>query len=326
LLSRERVECVIDHGRPDRVPIYGWVKANMSEPITRAFGSVEAFEDRYEFDFVHLFGGPGPYEGAGLQAAAAGGPIPPAAALDLPMTDPDCRATYADLLPQIEHHKGARGRWVYVQTPGIFECLNGVFGIEEHLMNLATEPDTMAAIYARQAEWNKRFALNCLDLGIDMIHVSDDWGAQTGLLFSPRTWWRLIHPYHKIVCSEVIAAGGKVSLHSDGNVNAVIDGIVDLGYHVVHPWQESAGMSLADQKARYSDSFVVMGGLDVQTTIGFGRLDFLRSEIERVMRIGADGGLMFCTTHFVQDHCSIEELVMAYDLAFDLARSVCSTA
>ena len=72
-------------------------------------------------------------------------------------------------------------------------------------------------------------------------------------------------------------------------------------------------MSLAEQKARYGARFIVMGGLDVQTTIGFGRLDVLQNEIERVVRLFADGGLLFCTTHFVQDHCSMDELVFAYD-------------
>ncbi len=40
------------------MPIYGWVRANLDEQITEAFGSAEAFEDRYEFDYAHLFGGP----------------------------------------------------------------------------------------------------------------------------------------------------------------------------------------------------------------------------------------------------------------------------
>jgi uroporphyrinogen decarboxylase len=33
-----------------------------------------------------------------------------------------------------------------------------------------------------------------------------------------------------------------------------------------------------------------------------------------------DGGLLFCTTHFVQDHCTIDELTFAYDLVYDLVR------
>ena len=323
MLSRERVQCVIDHRKPDRVPIYGWVRANLEKPITEAYGSVEAFEDHYEFDFAHLFGGPGPYTPEGMRAARQeGGPIDPMRALDLPMTDPHDRSAYQAVVDGVRHHKEQRGRFVYMQTPGIFECLNGVFGIENHLTYLALYPEVLHQVYRRQAEWNREFAMCCLDLGVDMVHVSDDWGAQNGLLFSPRTWWELIYPYHKVTCDAVKARGAYVSLHSDGNVNSVIDGILDLGFDVVHPWQESAGMSLTEYRERYRGRFVVMGGLDVQTTIGFGKWERLRAEIERVMRLFADGGLLFCTTHFVQDHCSMEELRFAFDTVYEMSRSV----
>ena len=324
MLPRERVIKVIRRERPDRIPIYGWVSANLTPPVTEAFGSVAAFEDKYEFDFAHLFGGPGTYTSEALDQlrAAGGGEITPPAALDLVPTDPNNRAAYQDVVDQVRHHKEERGRFVYMQTPGIFEALNGVFGIEPHLMYLLMYPDALHEVYRRQAEWNRAFAMNCLDLGVDMVHVSDDWGAQHSLLFSTDIWWSMIFPYHRITAEAVKKRGAYLSLHSDGNVNAVIDGIMQLGYDVVHPWQESAGMSLAMQKAKYGNRFVVMGGLDVQTTIGFGKLDLLKAEIERVLRMFADGGLLYCTTHFVQDHCSIDELTFAYDTIYRLVREL----
>jgi uroporphyrinogen decarboxylase len=315
MLPRERVIAVIEHRKPDRIPVYGWVRANLEKQITAAFGSIESFEDKYEFDFAHLFGGPGCYDGEMLKSRVAqiGGPIEPAHLLEMPMRDPNTAAAYDGVRKAIDHHKTRRGRFVYVQTPGIFECLNGPFGIENHLMYLGLYPDELKRCYARQAEWNRQFAMNCLDLGVDMVHVSDDWGAQNALLFSPATWWEMIYPYHKVVCDAVKARKAFVSLHSDGNVNAILDGIVKLGYDVVHPFQESAGMDLAIYRRNYAGRFVVMGGLDVQTTIGFGNYDRLRGEIDRLIDMFRDGGLLFCTTHFVQDHCSIEELTFAFD-------------
>lgn len=324
MLSRERVIQVIEHRRPDRIPIYGWVRANLEKEISAAFGSVEAFEDRYEFDFAHLFGGPRPYPGERLQAMRSelGRPIEPGELLDVPLNDPDDMGTYADIAAGILHHKEERGRFVYVQTPGIFECLNGPFGIENHLAYLLLYEDELHQVYRRQCEWNQHFAHNCIDLGVDMVHISDDWGQQHGLLFNPAVWWRLIQPYHAPTCRAVKDRGCYLSLHSDGNVWAVADGIVQLGFDVVHPWQESAGMDHQGYKTRYADQFVLMGGLDVQTTIGFGKLDYLCTEIERVMRFFAGGGLLFCTSHFVQDHCSIGELTLAFDTAYELARTV----
>lgn len=321
MLPRERVITVIRHGRPDRVPLYGWVRANMEKQIAGRFGSVEAFEDRYEFDYAHLFGGPGTYDGKELERLGRGQPITPDVLLGLPLCDPDNRAAYDGLVAQIRHHKEQRGRFVYVQTPGIFEPHNGYFGIENHLMYLLLYEAQLMELYRRQAEWNRRFAMNVLDLGADMVHVSDDWGGQSGLIFSPQVWWRMIYPFHEVTAKSVRARGAFLSLHSDGNVSAVMDGVAKLGYQVVHPWQESAGMSYDDYRQKWASHFVLMGGLDVQTTIGFGKQAFLLSEIERLMRTFRAGGLLFCTSHFVQDHCSIDELTLAYDAAYRLART-----
>ncbi len=322
MTSRERVIAVIEGQRFDRIPVYGWVRANLDAQISAAFGSADAFEDRYAFDFAHLFGGPRPFAAEDIRALreANGGVIEPAHLLDVPLLDPQDEAAYDTLRADIEHHKTRRNRFVYVQTPGIFEFLNSYFGIENHLAYLLLYEAELHEVYRRQAEWNRQFAMNCLDLGIDMIHVSDDWGAQTGLMFSPDTWRKLIHPYHKITCDAVRRRKGYLSLHSDGNVTQVLDGIVDLGYNVVHPYQVSAGMDYGRYFENYRDRFSIMGGLDVQTTIGFGNLDRLRAEIERVLGAFADRGLLFCTSHFVQNHCSIEELTFAFDLVYDLVR------
>ena len=325
MLPRERVIEVINHRKPDRIPIYGWVGANLGKEISEAFGSVGAFEDKYEFDYAHIFGGPGAYPGdeIGKLRQELGGEIEPRYFLDVPMSDANNTDAYKSIVDAIQHHKESRGRFVYVQTPGIFEALNGVFGIENHLRYLAQFEDDLHAVYRRQAEWNRTFANNCIDLGVDMVHVSDDWGSQKTLMFSPSTWWKLIYPYHKITCDAVKSRGAYLSLHCDGNFASVIDGVIKLGYDVVHPYQESAGMDLQEFKTKYIDSFVIMGGLDVQTTIGFGKLDFLKAEIDRVLRMFADGGLLYCTTHFVQNHCTIDELTFAFDTIYELSRDVC---
>lgn len=320
MLPRERVIQTIKHGKPDRIPIYGWVKANLERQISEVFGSVEAFEDRYEFDYAHLFGGPPTFDEQVLRELRAEGPIEPKSLIDAPMHDPNDMAAYKDVIDQIRHHKEQRGRFVYMQTPGFFEAMNGAFGIENHLAYLLMFENELHEVYRRQAEWTIQFANNCLDLGVDMIHVSDDWGAQNSLMFSPSIWRRLIFPYHKMVVNAVKRRGAFVSLHTDGNNMSVLDGIAELGYDVLHPFQESAGMDYGVYKSKYADRFVLMGGLDVQTTIGFGKLDFLKSEIKRVMGMFADGGLLFCTSHFVQNHCTMEELIFAFDTIYETAR------
>lgn len=44
VLPREQVTAVIEHRKPDRIPVHGWVRANLKKQISAAFGSVDAFD------------------------------------------------------------------------------------------------------------------------------------------------------------------------------------------------------------------------------------------------------------------------------------------
>lgn len=321
MTGTERVRNTI-LGRPtDRLPIYGWLSANLTDQLTQVYGSVENFEDKYEFDAAHIFGGPGCYEQDVLdRIARENGELTPDLLLDAEFFhSPDDMDKYEDVRKALSHHK-ARGRFCYMQTPGFFEAFNGVFGIENQLLYLAMYPDEIGELYRRQAEWNIRFAGHCIDLGVDMIHISDDWGSQKDLLFNPTFWWEHIYPNMKRVIDYVHSRGVFASLHSDGCVMKVADGIAQLGLDLVHPWQENAGMSLDVYREKYADKFAILGGICVQSAIGILPRDRLEDEIRRVF--GKQRGLRWvvCTSHFVQNHCSVEDLAFAYDLIYRLAR------
>lgn len=100
----------------------------------------------------------------------------------------------------------------------------------------------------------------------------------------------------------------------------VADGIVQLGLDVVHPWQESAGMSYETWLEKYSDRFAILGGVCVQSAIGILPRARLEEEIRRVFGLLRGKRWICCTTHFVQNHCSMEDLAFAYDLIYRLAR------
>ncbi len=301
-------------------PVYGWVFANLEAQLSEKFGSVAAFEDHYKFDMAHIFGGPSPFNMEEMnKIKAAGEELTPDIVLQYAMNPVDNMADYQNIVEGLEHHGKQRDRFCYLQTNGIFECVNGVFGIEDHLCNMLLYTDEMAEIYARLAQWNKQFALNAIELGVDMIHVSDDWGAQRSLLFSKELLRELVYPNHKVTCDAVKQAGAFLSMHSDGCVMDALDVICELGYDVIHPWQETAGMDYQVYLDKYSDKFGILGGLCIQSTLGFGDYAKVESEIKRVFELLKGKRWMFCTTHFVQDHCSIDELCFAYDLAVKLA-------
>ncbi|MBR3953955.1 MAG: hypothetical protein IKJ63_00600 [Clostridia bacterium] len=317
----ERVSRTIRGQSVDRQPVYGWVSENLSREISEVFGSVAAFEDRYEFDAAHIFGGPWSFDGETFdRIRAEHDELSPDVLLDYDIfISPDKMSDYDNIARSIEHHK-KRDRFCYVQTPGFFEHFNTVFGIEDQLLYLALYPEELGELYKRQAEWTLRFAEHCIDLGADMIHLSDDWGSQKDMLFSPKTWKELIAPNVKTVADFVHGKNRFVSLHSDGCIAKVTDGIADLGLDVLHPWQENAGMPLEMYLENYADRFGIMGGICVQSALGIMNREDLEKEIRRVFGLLKGKRWICCTSHFVQKHCSIEDLIFAYDLIYKLAR------
>lgn len=71
---------------------------------------------------------------------------------------------------------------------------------------------------------------------------------------------------------------------------------------------------------KYSDKFAILGGVCIQSTLGFGDYERLESEIRRVFKLLRGKRWICCTTHYVQKHCTVDELKFAYDLIYKLAR------
>lgn len=321
MTSQERVIRTIKGESVDRTPIYGWVCANLKNEISETYGSVEAFEDYYEFDAAHIFDCPLPYKNRDYLGSimARYDEFTPDVLLNeeffFPATDQD----WSQIKKSLEHHR-KRGRFCYIQIPGFFEFFNDIFGIENQLAYLILYKDELAKLYSRQADWLIGCADCCLALGVDCVHISDDWGSQRALMFNPELWRELIKPNLKRVIDHVHSKGGLISLHSDGCISAVTDDLAELGFDMLHPWQESAGMSYDTYLEKYSDKFAILGGVCVQTALGILPREKLEAEIRRVFGILKGKRWICCTTHFVQNHCSIDDLKFAFDLIYKLAR------
>lgn len=316
--SKERVIKTMKGENIGQTPMYGWVEANLKDQITQTFGSVHNFEDAYQFDMAHIFGGPSAFTSKIDELKTSGIEITPEVLLDIPMNEITAKSDYKEVKESLAHHN-QRDRFCYVQTCGIFEALNGAFGIENHLMYMALFPEQLSEVYTRMADWNIKNIHNLVELGIDGIHVSDDWGAQKSLLFSPSMFEEMILPHHQRMVREYKKSGLLISLHSDGCIVPTLDYIAEIGFDFIHPWQENCNMPYSLYLDKYQDKFGILGGVCIQSTLGFGNFERLESEIRRVFGLLKGKRWACCTTHYVQDSCSMEELTFAFDLMRKLA-------
>jgi len=313
MIGRERVFAALDHREPDRVPIYIWMfRDDMRKEVVKRYGSLDGFYDMLEIDMFQTF----PAHGMWPKGCSSIDE-----ALEIELRDPNDSSIYEPIKRDIEHHKLRKGRAIFCQTPGVFETTNGVIGIQNSLMELALHPEKCKLLYEKIARWAAVYAQNALELGVDVIHISDDWGENFRMMMNPKAWWELIYPTEIITVQAAKKAGGRVSLHCDGYFYDVLDGVVEMGIECVHPVQQSAGMDVRRFKREYGDKLALYGGLDIRYILPRAPLEELEGEIRELFRVmKPGGGFIFCTAHTVQPDTSLDRVEFAYKIALEEGR------
>lgn len=305
--GRDRVVLSLRHREPDRVPRYVWMfRDDMRKQCAERYGSLDAFYDALDIDAFQTFPSKGMWQ-SGVPSLDA--------ALDATLNDPNDADIYASIRSDVEYHKGRKGRAIFCQTPGVFETSNGVLGIEKSLMLLAMEPEKCHALYEKIARWSAVYARNVLDIGVDIVHISDDWGENGRLMMSPRAWKEHIYPTEKITVDAARSHGGFVSLHCDGYFHDVLEDCVQMGIQCVHPVQQSAGMDIERFKREFAGRLALYGGLDIRHTLPRGTMEELEAEVRHIFKtLMPGGGFVFCTAHTVQPDTTLDRVAFVYDL------------
>lgn len=171
MLPRERVFETLNQGKPDRVPLYVWIfnQPGVTQAIEAKYGSIEAFYDALSLDLCQTFPRKGLLKEVPAQSTVAeestvvernvySDPLGRTRkscydnvltldeALEAEFTDPDDAEIYSEIRSDVQHHKGQKGRAIFVQTPGVFEASNGIIGLEPNLIEMALRPELVTQL------------------------------------------------------------------------------------------------------------------------------------------------------------------------------------
>jgi len=151
---------------------------------------------------------------------------------------------------------------------------------------------------------------------IQVIQMSDDFGAQNNLQISPSIYRAVFKPRQKKWIEFVKArTSAKIFLHCDGSVGEILPDFIEIGIDILNPLQTSAaGMDPMRIKKQYGRHLCFWGGgVDTQSTLPFGSLDDIRREIrERVRLLGRGGGYIFSPIHNIQPDIPPEKILAVY--------------
>ena len=173
-----------------------------------------------------------------------------------------------------------------------FQQLCDIRGYVDTLMDLSEEePDTLELL-ERLGEFNLAQIRHFLKADVDMVRIPEDLGMQNGPMLSPDMFRKFIKPIYQKMLQPVREAGKIIHMHSDGDIRALVDDIIDGGVDVINLQDRVNGVEWIGGKFR--GKTCVDLDIDRQKITPFGtpaEIDvYIRHCIETV---GCkDGGLM----------------------------------
>ncbi|MDA0709114.1 MAG: hypothetical protein O3B73_02770 [bacterium] len=188
-----------------------------------------------------------------------------------------------------------------------------VRGTEQFLMDIASDPPLARALSDKMAthlasigvEQLRRWSL--FDTG---IWIYDDMANNRGPMFSPKSFERIFLPGYQLMIRAFKEAGARyVFLHSDGNVNPILDMLVDAGIDGLNPLEPRAGMNAAKLREQYP-RLILVGGMDNTETFIRGPIHKIESDARTLIDLGRDGGLVIGTHSICPE--TPREHVLAY--------------
>jgi len=175
---------------------------------------------------------------------------------------------------------------------GLFERTWALRGFTEALADAAAEPEFYDALVEAIANHQMQVIEQLLELPIDGIMFSDDWGYQHGVLLGPKRWRQFIKPRLKRMYAQVHKAGKLVLSHCCGSVVDIMPDIIEIGLDVIESVQpEARGMNPYELKHQYGQDITFWGGLGSQSTIPHGTPQEIKDEVARLcLEMGKGGG------------------------------------
>ncbi len=227
-----------------------------------------------------------------------------------------------------KHAQALRKKTPYALATGIsgvvYEYCWYLRGLEQWFIDMIEQPEFCAALLDRTlAFWLDYLTGFMREVGdlVDVVMIGDDLTGQSGPLFSPAFYRRVVKPRQKTLVQRIKSlTRAKIWYHTCGSCIEYIPDLVDNGVDVLNPVQTSAaGMDPALLKQRYGRDIVFWGGgCDTQHVLPSATPEQVREQVRRNMEtFKPGGGYVFNSIHNIQADVPPENIVALFDAAYE---------
>ena len=206
----------------------------------------------------------------------------------------------------------------------VYEICWYLRGLEQWFVDMLTQPEFCEALLDCTLRfWLDWFQAFCDEVGdlVDVVMIGDDLAGQTGPLFRPDFYRRVVKPRQKRLVEYIRArTPAKIWYHTCGACTGFIPDLLENGIDILNPVQISAaGMEPAALKARFGERLVFWGGaIDTQHVLPFAAPAEIRQAVRQNLEIWKPGGgYVFNNVHNIQAGVPAENIVAMFDTAYE---------
>ncbi|MFC1735330.1 uroporphyrinogen decarboxylase family protein [Candidatus Hydrogenedentota bacterium] len=163
-----------------------------------------------------------------------------------------------------------------------FEQLQFIRGTENALIDLAYGTKELRQLLEMIHEFSCRAMRMTAETDVDAVSFMDDWGSQTALLISPDMWREFFRPMYKDYCDIAHEKGKYVFMHSDGNIEAIYEDLIEVGVNALN--SQLFCMNIEGLGEKYGDKITFYGEIDRQKILPFGAAEDVREAVRRVKK------------------------------------------
>jgi len=199
------------------------------------------------------------------------------------------------------------GHLVVAYIPGGFDMPRQLMGEEVACLSYMMDPELMEDIMQTLSDTSFEVLDRVSDeIIIDQLSVHEDLAGKTGPLVGPTEMGIYVKPYFRRIWDMLSSKGTRLfDMDSDGNVNPILDVLIESGLNSMHPFEPAAGMDIVEVRKKYGKQLVFRGGIDKHVL----RQDknAIRKELEYKMQpMMQQGGCVFGCDHRIPNGTPIE--------------------
>lgn len=184
---------------------------------------------------------------------------------------------------------------------GSFFCnaYTSLFGFENFMYKLADERGLIEEVLELEADYQAALARRLAEYPLTFFYVGDDLAFKSGTIIHPDLLREMWAPRMSRVFAPALAKNIPILFHSDGNIEALIPDLLEMGVSALNPI-EPYGMDIREIKRKYGRNLTLVGNLDVGGALSNGTPEQVRAEARQLIAdVGRDGGFVLASCHSI---------------------------